>query len=94
MSFRLRPQAEADIEAITLYISEHNPRAAQAWYDEILRHCRQLGQMPGMGVARPEVRPGLRTFPVGNYLLLYQQVGQDAEIIRLIHGARQWQDLL
>jgi toxin ParE1/3/4 len=94
MTFRLRPQAEADIEAITLYIAEHNLTAAQAWYDTILRHCRQLGQMPGMGVARPEVRPNLRTFPVGNYLILYQQVGQDAEIIRVIHGARQWQDLL
>ena len=49
MSFRLRPEAEADIEAITLYIAEHNPRAARAWYDNILRHCRQLGQMPGNG---------------------------------------------
>ncbi len=94
MSFRLRPEAEADIEAITLYIAAHNPRAAQAWYDDILRHCRRLGQMPGMGVARPEVRPDLRTFLVGNYLTLYQQIGNDAEIIRVLHGARQWQDLL
>ncbi len=50
--------------------------------------------MPGMGVARPEVRPNLRIFPVGNYLILYQRIGQNAEIIRVIHGARQWQDLL
>ena len=56
--------------------------------------ARQLGQMPGMGVARPEVRPNLRSFPAGNYLILYQQVGQDSEIVRVIHGARQWQDLL
>jgi len=94
MSFRLRPEAEADIAAVTLYIAEHNPRAAQAWYNDTLHHCRQLGQMPGMGVARPDVRPNLRTFPVGNYLILYQQVGRGAEIVRVIHGARQWQDLL
>jgi toxin ParE1/3/4 len=94
MSFRLRPAAEADIEAITLYIAERNPTAARRWYDDVLRHCRQLGEMPGMGIARPEVRPKLRTFPVGNYLILYQQLDQGAEIIRVIHGARQWQELI
>lgn len=44
-----------------------------------------------MGTARPEIRPNLWTFPVGNYLILYQQTGRDAKIIR---GAQQWQDLL
>jgi toxin ParE1/3/4 len=32
--------------------------------------------------------------PVGNYLILYQQVEREAEIVRVLHGARQWQDLL
>ena len=30
--------------------------------------------MPGMGVARFDVRPNLRMFPVGNYLILYQEI--------------------
>lgn len=47
-----------------------------------------------MGVARPHIRPGLRTFPVGNYLILYRQIDDGAEIVRVVHGARQWQDLL
>ena len=94
MTFRLRPQAEADIEAITLHIAEHDVSAAWRWHDRILKHCRQLGETPGMGVARPEVRPNLRTFPVGNYLILYRRVGRGAEIIRVVHGARQWQALL
>lgn len=38
MSFRLRPQAEADIEAITLDIAEHIPIAPRRWFDDILRH--------------------------------------------------------
>nr|WP_292335451.1 type II toxin-antitoxin system RelE/ParE family toxin [Mesorhizobium sp.] len=45
-------------------------------------------------VARPEVRAGLRTFPAGNYLVLYRQIEDGAEIVRVIHGARQWQELL
>ncbi|TGV75703.1 type II toxin-antitoxin system RelE/ParE family toxin, partial [Mesorhizobium sp. M2D.F.Ca.ET.145.01.1.1] len=34
MTLRLRPEAEADIEAIALYIAEDSPAAALRWYDE------------------------------------------------------------
>jgi toxin ParE1/3/4 len=50
--------------------------------------------MPGMGVARFDVRPNLRMFPVGNYLILYQEIEEGVEIVRVLHGARQWQELL
>ncbi|MBT9290046.1 type II toxin-antitoxin system RelE/ParE family toxin [Prosthecodimorpha staleyi] len=94
MAFRLTPQAETDIEAVVLFIAQDNAAAALRWYDEILRHCRNLGDMPGLGIARPDIRPELRTFPAGRYLILYRVAGQDAEIVRVVHGARQWQDLL
>lgn len=94
MSFRLRPEAEADIEAVTLYIAQDNPAAARRWFDDLLERCRRLGEMPGIGVARSEVRPDLRTFAHGNYLILYRRTEEGAEIIRVLHGARQWQDLL
>ncbi len=94
MTLRLRPEAEADIETIALYIAQDSPTAALRWVDEIYVHCRQIAEMPGMGIARPEVRADLRTFPVGNYLILYRQIEHGAEIVRVVHGARQWQDLL
>ncbi len=94
MAFRLTPQAEADIEATALYIAEDNPPAARRWYDSLLERCRLLGENPGMGVARFDVRPELRTFPVGNYLILYRRIDTGVEIIRVLHGARQWEDLL
>ncbi len=43
---------------------------------------------------RPEVRPGLRTFASGSYLILYHEIQGGAEIVRVIHGARRWQELL
>ena len=95
MVFRLTPQAEADIEGISLYIADDSPSAAIRWYDEILKRCRALGEMPGMGATREEVRARLRMFPVGSYLILYQEAEDGAaEIIRVVHGARQWQELL
>jgi toxin ParE1/3/4 len=94
MSYRLRPQAEADIEAIALYIAEDDPPDAKRWYEDIYRHCQRIGELPGIGVARPEVRPDLRSFAVRNYLILYRQTDFGAEIVRVVHGARQWDELL
>jgi toxin ParE1/3/4 len=73
-----------------------SPKIIQArrWYDEIYDLCGCIGEMPRMGTARPEVRPDLRTFPMGNYLILYREIRVGAEIVRVIHGARQWQELL
>ena len=94
MTLRLRPEAEADSEAIALYIAEDSPSSALRWYHEMLAHCQRIAEMPGMGVARPEVRADLRTFPVGNYLVLYRQIEGGAGIVRVVHGARRWQELL
>jgi len=94
MTFYLRPQAEADLENIVLYIAEDNVQAARQWIEDIYTLCQQLGEMPAIGVAKSYIRPGLRMLPAGSYLILYQQVDKGVEIVRVIHGARQWQDLL
>ena len=94
MTFRLRPEAETDIEAIALYIAQDDPAAAERWLDGIHQRCRTLGDMPGLGVAKPDIRKDLRLFPVGDYLILYREVAGGAEIVRVVHGARFWQDLL
>ena len=94
MSFRLRPEAEADIESIALYIAAGNPAAARHWFDDLHLRFQRLAGMPEMGVARDDVRPGLRLFPVGRYLILYRLDGGHVEIVRVLHGARRWKDLL
>jgi toxin ParE1/3/4 len=32
--------------------------------------------------------------PAGSHLIPYQQLDKGVEIARVLHGARQWQDLL
>ena len=44
MSFRLRPEAEADIEGIALYIAADNPIAARNWFNDLY-----LGSFAGEG---------------------------------------------
>lgn len=94
MIFHLRPEAEEDIAAIARHIAGDDLTAALRWIDVIHDRCRKLGEYPEMGVAKPEVRPELRMFPSGNYLILYRKIPGGAEIVRVVHGARRWQDLL
>lgn len=94
MTFRLRPEAEADLEGVALCIAADNPLAARNWLNDIYLPCQRLGATPGMGIARFDVRPNLRLFPVGSYLILYQGIAEGVEIVRVLHGARLWQELL
>ncbi len=88
MSFRLRPRALSDLEAIVETISVDNPQAAARWIEAIYRRCQLLADNPEMGALRDDIRRGMRIVPVGSYLILYQVIGRDAEIVRVLHGAR------
>lgn len=82
-------QAEADLLEIWLYIAEEGGLPAA---DRVLlsvdQKCQALAGSPGMGRRREELAPGLRSFPVGNYVVFYR-VREDAiEVIRVLHGAR------
>jgi toxin ParE1/3/4 len=94
MAYRLLPKASADIEDIVFYIAKDNPSAALTLLDVIHAQCRRLNDLPNIGVLRSDIHPDLRLSVVGNYLILYRQVGCDIEIVRVLHGARQWQDLI
>ncbi len=94
MTYRLRPLAEADLAGIVRYIASDNPEAARRWLDDMARHCENLGLMPGIGVARPDIRPDLRLLPVGRYLILYEMSADGVDIVRVLHSARRWEELL
>ena len=44
--------------------------------------------MPGLGPERPELGKGLRSFPVGNYLIVYRPANDGIHLIRVVHGSR------
>jgi toxin ParE1/3/4 len=53
-----------------------------------------VGRNPNIGRARPELRPDLRSFPYGGYLILYRAVADGVEIVRVVHAARNLDDLI
>ncbi len=85
--------AQLDLLSIWGYIAEDSPSAADRTLDSIDYHCKLLGENPKLGQARPDIAPQMRYFPVKNYLILYQEQPLGIEVIRVIHGARDLNDI-
>ncbi len=83
-----RPDAEADLDDLWLFIAQDDPVYADRFIDRIADTSKLLGENPLMGRSRPELAPDLRSFPVGSYLIFYQPLDGGIEIVRIISAAR------
>ena len=82
------PLAEEDYREIWVYIAKDNPGAADALLRRIDAKLELYASQPRMGTTRDTLAPGLRSFPVGNYLIFYRPIPEGIEVIRVLHGAR------
>jgi toxin ParE1/3/4 len=85
-------RAESDLLEIWNYIAQDNPTAASRQLREITASCARLADYPGLSLARPDIRDGVRSWPVGAYLVLHRYVDAGVEIVRVVHGARELDD--
>ncbi|MGO9256718.1 MAG: type II toxin-antitoxin system RelE/ParE family toxin [Bryobacteraceae bacterium] len=79
-------RARRDVLNIWRRIAEDNEPAADRFIDLLTRHFRLLGGTPYAGRQRDEIRPGYRSFPVGEYLIFYRVVVPDVSIMHVVHG--------
>jgi toxin ParE1/3/4 len=94
VTYRIRPQAFADIEATADVIARDNPAAAAAWVKSIYAKCELVANHPQIGPARDDIFAGVRIVPVGNYLIFYCLVERHVDIVRVLHGARDLKNIL
>ena len=94
MTYRLSPQAKSELEAIGDHIAEVSPTNAERFIERLTGKFVALGRNPRIGRARPELRSDLRSFPYGAYLILYRIVDDGVEIVRVVHSARNLDDLV
>lgn len=80
------PQTEIDLTAIWDYIATDNLRAADTLLVRIEATFDMLAETPFAGRERSELRTGLRSFPVGNYLIFYVPTSDGVEVVRVMHG--------
>lgn len=90
---RLTARARADLDEIWLHVALDNPAATDRLIDRIVARCQGQADHPELGPARPEIAPDARALVVGDYLALYRIDGLNAEIVRIVHGARRLKSL-
>jgi toxin ParE1/3/4 len=47
-----------------------------------------LAGHPNLGRSRDELEEGIRSFPVGKYVIFYRVIPAGVEIVRVLHGSR------
>lgn len=93
MGHRLAPQARADLEEIAYYVFVQSG-SIERLIESISTRFVLLGTHPRVGRRRDDLRPGMRAFPVGDYLVLYRVEGDDVLIQRVIRSSRDLETLL
>ncbi len=87
-SYRYSAAANADIEGIARYIFDLNPVAAHHFLNTLEETCELLAAHPLIGRSRAELGEGIRSFPIGNYLVFYIPSPHGIDVARVIYGGR------
>jgi toxin ParE1/3/4 len=91
---RLSELADHDLQGVWLHVAAESPRAADRLLDQIGHTLVTLSELPHMWRSRDELAPGLRSFPVGMYVVFYRPVPHGIEVARVLHGRRDITGLL
>ena len=86
-------QAQEDLLDIWLYIANDSPLAANNVLDLLHEKCLALCATPELGRARDELLPGLRCLPVKRYIIFYRITSRALEIVRILSGYRDIENL-
>jgi toxin ParE1/3/4 len=85
---RIGPRAREDLIEIWSYIADDSVTNADAFIDRRYETMESLGRNPGSGRHREELALGIQSFPFGRYLIFYRALTNSIEIVRVLHGAR------
>jgi len=90
MRLRISHAGRRDLASIWNYIAEDNPSRADTFLDEFYELFQMLVVNPAAGRRRDELRPGIRSFPKGNYLVFYTlaEDAKELQIVRVLSGYR------
>lgn len=84
--------ARADLRDAWLYVAQDNINAADRLLERIDRTIRLIAENPAIGEPQNDLKQGLRRFVVGNYLIFYEPISEGIRVVRVLHGARRWEE--
>jgi toxin ParE1/3/4 len=97
MAHRVAPRASDDLDDIWYYVANESSsiEVANRLIDSITDRFYLLASHPHLGRARgDDFGVGVRSFPVGEYVIVYCVDGLDVLILRVAHGKRDIEAML
>jgi len=86
-------EARQDLRAIYEYIACDSRRKARRMMVRQRDRFKLLAANPEMGESRDDLMPGLRCVTIGNYVVFFRATKRGVDIVRVIHGARDFDEL-
>lgn len=84
-----------DLLRIGLAIKQDNPVRASSFIDELYESCQKVGDMPRAApLLMTHESTGIRRRVHGSYLIFYRIGGDAVEILRILHGATEYERAL
>ena len=93
-SVTLTSIAEADLVQIWLYIATQSEESADRLLARLESGLQQLADHPELGEMVTRLRFDFRVFSVSNYVVVYQGAEDGILVLRVMHAARNWQEIL
>jgi toxin ParE1/3/4 len=86
-----------DLEEIILYIARDSKIVAMKMHNKIVASAYRLETFPKLGILVPDKKmrdAGFRMLIIDNYILFYKIYGDIINILRVVHGSRDYPQLL
>ena len=85
-TFKLTCRAEEDLLEIAAYTrGKWGEAQCLEYLDALEACCRRLAEVPGLGRACEEVRPGCFRMEQGRHVVFYRHTGDGVLIVRILH---------
>ena len=80
--------AKTDLLNAWLEIAADSPDRADRYISRLQEICELLAGQPKMGLDRPDIAAGVRSFPVDQYVIYYEQHDETIAVLRIWHAAQ------
>lgn len=83
-----RPEADADILEIWLYIADDSVVEADRWIDRLDESLSLWATQPKMERVRDVLSHGIRSLPFGRYVVFFEPLPDGIDVVRVLHGSQ------
>ena len=83
--------ARIQLRDIHTFLSRSSPQYATKMVDRLTRRSQQIATFPRSGRVVPEASDvNIREIIEGPYRIIYHLLGDEIDVIAVVHGASQW----